>query len=122
MQREESNCSARSSTEEWRTSEAEPTIQRTFWVASHCCCGIGQSCMPMSCWKLRVANAPSTRRRSRLRFDCGGEVRLYDESLHVHDLPSLCSVRRVRRIFHTRPRRLPRIANSKFRIHALEHF
>src|SRR6267378_2456686 len=62
MQREESKCSARSSTEEWRTSEALQTIQRPFWVASHCCCGIGQSCMPMSCWKLRVANTASARR------------------------------------------------------------
>src|SRR5439155_6531148 len=62
MQREESNCSARSSTEEWRTSEAWQTIQRTFWVASHCCCGIGQGCMPMNCWKLRVANTASARR------------------------------------------------------------
>src|SRR6266446_7444915 len=62
MQREESKCSARSSTEEWRTSEALQTIQRPFWVASHCCCGIGQSCTPMSCWKLRVANTASARR------------------------------------------------------------
>src|SRR5882724_838237 len=62
MQREESKCSARSSTEEWRTSEALQTIQRTFWVASHCCCGIGQSCMPMSCWKLQVAKTVQTGR------------------------------------------------------------
>src|SRR5882724_1818422 len=62
MQREESKCSARSSTEEWRTSEASQTIQRPFWAASHCCCGIGQSCTPMSCWKLRVANTASAPR------------------------------------------------------------
>src|SRR5258705_13775795 len=62
MQREESKCSARSSTEEGCTSEALQTIQRRFWGASHCCCGIGQSWTPMSCWKLRVANTASARR------------------------------------------------------------
>src|SRR5260370_40097886 len=62
MEREEWEGAARSSTEDWRTSEALQTIQRPFWVASHCCCGIGQSCTPMSCWKLRVANTEAARR------------------------------------------------------------
>src|SRR5258705_10220090 len=67
MQREESNCSEKSSTEAWRTLEASQTIQRKFWVASRCCCGTGQSCTPMSCWNLRVANTASAPRLQGLK-------------------------------------------------------
>ena len=57
-------------------------------------------------------------RRSLLPFDRGGEVRLYDESLHIHDVALALLGEEGTKDFHTRPRRLPRIPNSKFRIHA----
>src|SRR6266404_2973341 len=63
-----------------------------------------------------------TRRRSLLPFDRGGEVRLYDESLHVHDVALALLGKEGTKDFHTRPRRLPRIPNSKFRIHAQRAF
>jgi hypothetical protein len=62
------------------------------------------------------------RSRSRLRFDRGGEVRLYDESLHVRDVALALLGKEGTKDLLSRPRRLPRIPSSKFRIHAQPAF